>query len=117
MVDRPDAATLLRAMAETLTDEVMPATGGGARHAVRIVANLCRILEREIASGGEGVERSRHDLAALLGREGTLDELSRALDRELRERPENRTLEAGALRVLLDDVRRRLAIDKPGYDT
>lgn len=119
MLDRPDAATLLQAMADTLSDEVLPATSGAARHSVRVVANLCRILEREVRDGGEVHARATRSLAALLGREAPLEELARELDRRLAaggEGAEGAEFEARAGRVLLEDVRRRLAIDKPGYD-
>ncbi|MGI9589922.1 MAG: DUF6285 domain-containing protein, partial [Myxococcota bacterium] len=83
MLDRPDAVTLLRAMAETLSTEVLPATGGVARHSVRVIANLCRILERELGEGREAPELARRALAELLGRDGSLEELARALDERL----------------------------------
>ena len=67
MLDRPDAATLLKAMAETLSNEVLPATSGGTRHAVRVVANLCHILEREVVAGPTASEQTRRALAELLG--------------------------------------------------
>ena len=49
MIDRPDATQLLEAMAATLTDKVMPELSGGAQHQARIVANLCRIVARDLA--------------------------------------------------------------------
>jgi len=121
MIDRPDAAQLLCAMAETLTEQVLPATMGGAQHAARVVANLCRILEREIALGEEAAETTRNELARLLDRDASLPELARALDDRLRGEPGGAAdgdplFEARAHAVLLADVRRRLAIDRPGYD-
>jgi len=117
MLDRPDAAALLRAMAETLSNEVLPVTSGAPRHSVRVIANLCRILEREVRAGDDGPERSRRALAELLGRDASLEELAEALDERLAGSPEDEAFEARAVRVILDDVRRRLAIDKPGYET
>lgn len=121
MIDRPDAARLLRAMAETLTEQVLPATRGGSQHAARVVANLCRILEREIEHGEEASEATRSELARLLDLDGSLPELARALDDRLRNDRANPPdgdphFEARAHAVLLADVRRRLAIDRPGYD-
>ena len=49
MIDRPDATLLLEAMAATLADKVMPELSGGAQHQARIVANLCRIVARDLA--------------------------------------------------------------------
>ena len=122
MLDRPDAAHLLRAMAKTLSEEVMPTTNGPARHAVRVVANLCQILEREIALGAAGAERTREDLAALLGMDAALPALVAELDRALgadvatTTDDDTRRFEARAREVILADVVRRLAIDRPGYD-
>ena len=113
MIDRPDAQRLLRAMAETLTEEVLPATSGGARHSARVVANLCRILERELETGAVARETSRTEIGALLDRDLSLAELALALDERLRTAdPE---FEAEAHGRLLADVERRLAIGRPGY--
>lgn len=121
MLDRPDAATLLRAMAATLTDEVMPTTSGPARHSVRVVANLCRILEREVGVGASGAEQTREDLVALLGMDATLPELVAELDRALcadsssANGKDAQPFEARVREVILADVVRRLEIDRPGY--
>ena len=120
MLDRPDAATLLKAMAATLSDEVLPTTSGGTRHAVRVVANLCRILEREVTAGPTASEQTRQALADLLDRDATLPELIADLDRALRDREigdasEDASFDARVREVILADVERRLAIDRPGY--
>lgn len=120
MLDRPDAAALLHAMAETLSQEILPATRGGAQHSVRVLANLCRVLEREVRAGPAPAERTREALAGLLGRhdkEADLEELARELDRRLATAPTaDREFETQAHAVILEDIRRRLAIDRPGYD-
>jgi hypothetical protein len=113
MLDRPDAPALLKAMAKTLSDEVLPATSGATRHAVRVVANLCRILEREVQTGQGAAEKTRIALAELLQQEGTLPELVAALDHRLQDADAD--FEAAAQQVLLADAERRLAIDRPGY--
>ena len=117
MLDRPDAATLLKAMAATLSDEVLPTTSGTARHAVRVVANLCRILEREVSAGSSASEQTRRSLAEFLDRDATLPKLVAELDRALREDDlgGDGRFDARAREVILADVERRLAIDRPGY--
>lgn len=116
MLDRPDAATLLKAMAATLSDEVLPTTSGGTRHAVRVVANLCLILEREVAAGPAGSEETRVSLADLLGQGGTLPELVAELDRKLRDDDiADASFDSRVRKVILADVERRIAIDRPGY--
>jgi len=122
MLDRPDAATLLKAMAETLSNEVLPATSGGTRHAVRVVANLCRILEREVVAGPAASEQTRQALAELLDdhADATLPDLVAKLDQALRDgdsssATDDATFDSRARKVILADVERRLAIDRPGY--
>jgi len=115
MLDRPDAAELLKAMAKTLTDEVLPKTSGATRHSVRVVANLCQILEREFEAGPTASEETRQSLADLLGQDASLPELIADFDRALRDADEE--FATAAQEVLLRDVRRRLAIDRPGYDS
>ncbi len=100
MDDEPRPAVLLEAMARTLAEEVVPATEGSAQHSVRVVANLCRILARELASPG-----TAHDDASA----------AELLDRRLRE--SDADFDESILPVLLADVERRLAISKPSYLT
>ena len=108
MIDRPDAAVLLEAMAATLTDTVMPELSGGAQHQARIVANLCRIVARDLA---EDATDTTAALTALLGAEGSLDDLAAVLDRRL---AAGELLDE-ALPLLLADAARRAEIAKPGY--
>ncbi len=116
--DEPSAEALLLAMAATLSDQVVPAASGGAAHAARVVANLCRILAREAADPGDG--RGDADLLALLDRtdlqgtsEATPDGLIRALDDRLR--GGDADFAVAALPVVRRDVERRLRIAKPSY--
>lgn len=48
--DRPTAVELLDIMAETMQDIVVPATAPHAQHQARVVANLCRILGRQLSA-------------------------------------------------------------------
>ncbi|MEM9464243.1 MAG: DUF6285 domain-containing protein [Actinomycetota bacterium] len=109
MRDEPDAVTLLEAMATTLTEQVVPATSGGAQHSARVVANLCRILARD--HGLDGDDDTRAALAALVGRQGNDPDLAAALD-ELIQRGESLDR---LLPLLLADTARRAEIAKPGY--
>ncbi len=117
MKDRPDAVELLRAMAETLTDEVVPATKGGAQHAARVVANLCRILEREWMVGNTELAKTRDALVSLLGDSDSDSDSDLVAELDLRLRNSEAEFDAKAAGVLLADVRRRLAVNRPGYDS
>lgn len=107
MIDEPDAVTLLEAMARTLSDSVVPALSGGVQHEARVVANLCRILARELTAPGT----DQGTLEALLGHDGDLPDLIGELDAVIAagDAPDD------TLAVLLADVARRAEITKPGY--
>jgi hypothetical protein len=117
MQDRPTAGELLAAIAELLEGELLDATHGGLRHRVRVAANLCRILEREQALGPAQERRATEILAGTLG----VDAAGRSaleLGGELAARladgdPE---LERRAWPALLEIVRAKLAVAKPGHD-
>ncbi|MFQ5698837.1 MAG: DUF6285 domain-containing protein [Myxococcota bacterium] len=116
MQDRPTAAELLATIAELLEDAVLPATRGPLQHQVRVAANLCRILEREQALGPASDARERELLQTLVdGTEGEASELSRALADRLAAGGDL-ALERAAWPLLVEIVRGKLAIAKPGYD-
>lgn len=91
--DRPTAVELLEIVAATLSDSVVPATASHAQHQARVAANICRILQRELSADPP-------DMPALP--ESLLD-------------VDDATADA-AYEVVLDLVRAKLAINKPGYD-
>ncbi len=85
--DRPTQAELLAAVADFLRDEAMPALEAshpGLAFQVRVAANALAILEREARLGPAADDREHARLVGLLGRDGTLAELNRALAAELR---------------------------------
>jgi hypothetical protein len=91
--DRPTAVELLEIIAATLAETVVPATAPHAQHQARVAANLCRILGRELAAEG-----------------GPVPELPGSLiscDDDAAE---------AAMPIVLELVRAKLAINKPGYD-
>ena len=110
MHDSPPSDELLDAVARTLSDQVLPETSGGTAHAVRVAANLCRVIAREIADGG-GAEIAAQ-LVEILG-VGPEADLATALDEALlADDPE---LDATVADLLYADVQRRVDIAKPGY--
>ena len=68
MLDRPDAAELLEALAAFLDEEVVPAFEGGRRFHALVAANVARILAREAREGERLAAEETSELAALLGR-------------------------------------------------
>lgn len=118
MQDRPTASELLEAIAQLLEGEALTATRGGLQHQVRVAGNLCRILEREARLGAAAEEREVALLAGALGEEAAgRDALS--LSRVLAQRLDaggDPALERRAWRALVEIVRGKLAIAKPGHD-
>ncbi|MDH3293703.1 MAG: DUF6285 domain-containing protein [Acidimicrobiia bacterium] len=127
MIDRPDATTLLSAMADALIADVASALGRDpseapdptAHYTTRVVANLCRILARETELGPAASRATIRDLECLLGRPGSLPELVARLDDRLTvdgKRPvADRLDRVEVFNVLKADVARRLAIARPDY--
>ena len=125
MLDRPTAAELLRDIAELLEGETLEATAGALRHKIRVASNLCRILEREVSAGPalemrevellEGLlaEPAGDSSATLAGRDAA--ELSQAVGLRLAAGPDA-SFERAAWTALLEIVRGKLAIAKPGHD-
>ncbi len=120
MQDRPTAAELLEAIAELLEKQVLPAIQGPLQHQVRVAGNLARILEREARLLPELDASEASLLRGVLGEEDDdrdLADLSRALVRKLDSEDVDAVLERKSHAALLEIVRGKLSIDKPGYDT
>ncbi len=118
MQDRPTASELLATIADLLEGEVLAATKGGLQHQVRVAGNLCRILEREARLGAAHEAREVELLAGVLG-EPASGRDARALSAALVLRlgaGHDPALERLAFPALLEIVRGKLAIAKPGHD-
>jgi hypothetical protein len=116
--DRPTAKELLGTIAELLEREVLEATQGPLRHRVRVAANLCRILEREVELAPQQEAREIELLSQVLGTRAA-DRGALELSRELVERlraGHDAELERRAWPALVEIVRGKLAIAKPGHD-
>ncbi len=118
MQDRPTANELLEAIGDLLEKEVMPALKGPVQHQVRVAANLARVLEREVELAAPLEAREIALLADVLGEDvgaRTAEELSRELTRRLDAKLDP-VLEQRSWLALLEIVRGKLSISKPGYD-
>jgi hypothetical protein len=118
MQDRPTASELLITIADLLEGDVLAATRGGLQHNVRVAGNLCRILEREARLGAAQESREIELLARVLGEPAagrSARELSAVLCARL-DAGHDAALERRAFPALLEIVRGKLAIAKPGHD-
>jgi len=114
MQDGPGPIEILAAVTAFLREDLLPKLDQTTAHHTRVAANALELVAREMMQGdaADGAERAR--LQALLGREGSTEELSRALADAIR---------ADAVEVelprLLDHLREttlaKLAIDQPRY--
>jgi hypothetical protein len=112
--DPPTAAELITAVREFLEEQALPQLEGRAAFHGRVAANALAIVARQLELGPAADAAERERLRALLGRDGTLDELNRELCRRIR---------GGELRLespgLVDHLRRttldKLAVDQPKY--
>ena len=126
MLDRPDAAELLAAIAAFLEEEVVPASSGRRRFHALVAANAARIVERELTAGPRELEAEIADVWTLLQREGeppaTGDRHALAVElaSELCARIEQGESDAGNRREAILDylkrsISRRLAINNPKF--
>jgi hypothetical protein len=124
----PTASQLLAAVAEVLSDEIVPALSGPVQHKARVAANLVSIIEREIRLGPDA-QVTEH---RLLGEILDLTSQGHGPGSETEDPDTRRSLVAQSLREgsasspevhaevwprLLQIVRSDLAIAKPGYDS
>ena len=112
MID-PSASALLDAIADTLTNQVIPATSGGAQHSARVAASLCRIIAREINTPDyPGVAEELGDLLSLPPHTEPAA-VWMALDEALKDADPD--LISAALPLVRAIVERELSISKPSY--
>ena len=117
MQDRPTSIELLETIAWFLETEILDELEGSKRHQTRVAINLCRILTRELelARPSETEECDRMGgLLAVSPEEGS-EGLNRILCHQL-ESLNDVDFEKKALTVLLENVKAKLAVVKPGHD-
>ena len=112
---RPTAPELLDAIADLLTNEVLPVVPSEVQHKVRVAANLSTILREEFRSGSAADERERALLSELLASTGSTESLREVLATRLRI-SDDADFNAKAWDVLVATSRDELAIAKPGHD-
>ncbi len=114
MMDKPNLAEIVTAVREFIETKAIPELTGHTAFHARVAANALAIAERELASGPAAAAGEIERLKALLGRDGTLDQLNRALAARIASG--DITLDTPGLaehlkRTTIDKV----AIDQPSY--
>lgn len=114
MQDRPTLIELVEAVREFLETKAMPELTGHTAFHARVAVNVLDIALRELREGPGFAAAEGARLSALLGREGSIADLNRAL---------GEAVTTGAIAIddpaLIDHLRRttmeKLAIDNPKY--
>ena len=127
MQDRPTAVELLEAAADFVDREIVPAIEGARQFQARVVANVMRIVAREIQMEDSVVRVEVKALARLLGRDAphlhSLDDLRKAsanMGEELSARIRTGDADSGpwrseVLSVVRQSVEDKLRIANPRY--
>jgi hypothetical protein len=112
--DRPSASELATAVREFLEKDVMAATEGRVQFHTRVSVNVLNIVARELELGAAQARAERERATAILGHDGTAEELERELATGIR---------SGVLDDRIHEVRshvratvhEKLLIANPGY--
>ena len=114
MQDEPTPTELIKVVADFLRHEIAPAITGHNAFKLRVGINALDLVTRQLAleEGGDAAETER--LKRLLGMDGSLMELNRALaDRIAKGEVDLQT--PGLTEHLWQTTMDKLAIDQPGY--
>jgi uncharacterized protein YigA (DUF484 family) len=114
MQDEPTPAELIKAVADFLRSEIAPQIAGHAAFKLRVSVNALDLVTRQLAlqQGSDAAEAAR--LSQLVGMQGSLADLNRALaDRIAKAEVDLQTpgLADHLWRTTLD----KLAVDQPNY--
>ena len=114
MMDQPSMLELVEAVREFLEKRAMPELKGHTAFHARVAANALGIVARELSQGPSSLAEEKARLAALLGHDGSLEELNRELCRRIREGVMG--LETPGLAEHLEKTTRdKVGIDQPNY--
>jgi hypothetical protein len=114
MQDEPTPIELIKAVADFLRNEIAPVISGHNAFKLRVSINALDLVTRQLAleEGSDAAESMR--LTELLGLQGPLGDLNRALaDRIARGEADLRT--PGLAEHLWQTTMDKLAIDQPNY--
>jgi hypothetical protein len=79
MQDRPHPIDLVRTVAETLREKIMPQLSGSVAFEARVAANALDLIARQLELAGAADAAELQRLENLLGRTGSLEDLNHDL--------------------------------------
>jgi hypothetical protein len=114
MQDEPTPTELTKAVADFLRDEIAPLMTGHNAFKLRVAANMLDLVTRQLTLEGQGNAAEAARLKALLGVEGSLIELNRALADNIAS-GEMDLSTPGLADHLWRTTMDKLAVDQPNY--
>lgn len=114
MQDEPTPTELIKAVADFFRNEITPVIKGHNAFKLRVAINALDLVTRQLAleQGGDTAEAGR--LTQLLGMQGSLGELNRALSDRIA-KGEIDLLTPGLSDHLWQTTMDKLAVDQPNY--
>jgi len=114
MQDEPTPTELIKAVADFLRNEIAPAISGHNAFKLRVSINALDLVTRQLVleQGSDAAEATR--LSKLLGRQGSLGELNRALSDQIA-KGEVDLETSGLADHLWQTTLAKLAVDQPNY--
>lgn len=114
MQDEPTPTELIKAVADFLRNEIAPAISGHNAFKLRVSINALDLVTRQLVleQGSDAAEATR--LSKLLGRQGSLGELNRALSDQIA-KGEVDLETPGLADHLWQTTLAKLAVDQPNY--
>jgi Domain of unknown function (DUF6285) len=114
MQDEPTPTELLKAVADFLRNEITPAIKGHNAFKLRVGINALDLVRRQLTLAEDGDVKEHARLKQLLGADGSLIELNRALsDRIAKGEVDLQT--PGLSEHLWQTTMDKLAVDQPNY--
>jgi hypothetical protein len=114
MQDEPTPSELIKAVADFLRNELTPQIGGHSAFKMRVAINALDLVTRQLTleSGSDAAEAER--LSLLLGGQGSLQELNRALAGKIAS-GEADLQTPGLAEHMWQTTLAKLAVDQPNY--
>jgi hypothetical protein len=114
MQDEPTPIELIKAVADFLRTEITPAIKGHNAFKLRVGINALDLVTRQLALQGPGEAAEAARLKALLGMDGTVMELNRALAEKIANGEVDLNT-PGLKEHLWQTTMDKLAVDQPNY--
>ena len=114
MQDEPRPTELIKAVADFLRTEITPAVEGHNASKLRVGINALDLVTRQLALQGPGEAAEAARLKALLGIDGTIMELNRALAEKIASGEVDLNT-PGLKEHLWQTTMDKLAVDQPNY--